>query len=40
MTHVKGSKLLTKMEDLFGYGLIDDGKKVDEWWDLDSPPCA
>ncbi len=30
-------KLLTWMDDLFGYGLIDDGKKLDAWWDPESP---
>jgi len=25
------------LDDLFGYGLIDDGNKLEDWWDQESP---
>ena len=31
------AKWMTLMDDLFGYGLIDDGNKLEDWWDLDNP---
>ncbi len=43
LAHIMGAKLpflsglLTKMDDLFGYGLISDDKKLEDWWDQDSP---
>jgi len=46
LAHIMGAKLpflaklLTKMDDLFGYDLIEDGKKLEEWWDLESPSCG
>ncbi len=30
-------KLLVKLDDLFGYGQITNGKVIDEWWDLNNP---
>ena len=30
-------KLLAKLDDLFGYGRITDGKKIERWWQLKNP---
>jgi reductive dehalogenase len=43
LAHIMGAKLpflsglLTKMDDLFGYGRISEAKKLEEWWGLDNP---
>ena len=29
-------RITTETDDLFGYGLIDDGKALEAWWDLES----
>jgi len=31
------AKWLVLLDDLFGYGLIDDGNKLEDWWDQESP---
>ncbi len=30
-------KLLVKLDDLFGYGRITNGKEIKRWWDLNNP---
>jgi reductive dehalogenase len=30
-------KLLVKLDDLFGYGRITNGKEINKWWDLNNP---
>lgn len=30
-------KVLTKLDDLFGYGRITNGKKIERWWRLKNP---
>ena len=43
LAHIMGAKmpflakLLTKMDDLFGYGLVDKRKGLEEWWDQEGP---
>ncbi|MCP4753896.1 MAG: reductive dehalogenase [Proteobacteria bacterium] len=43
MAHIAASKmpalgkLWVKLDDLFGYGRITNGKAIDKWWDLDNP---
>lgn len=43
LAHIMGAKmpflakLLTKMDDLFGYGLVDNVKDLEAWWDQENP---
>ena len=30
-------KLLVKLDDLFGYGRITNGREIDRWWELNNP---
>ena len=43
LAHIMAAKLpflgkwLALLDDLFGYGLIEEGKGLEDWWDLDNP---
>ena len=43
LAHMTGAKLpflgglLAKLDDLFGYGLISEGQKLEEWWSQENP---
>jgi len=34
----QAGKLLTQLDEAFGYGLVElDGEEMGDWWDLDIP---
>jgi reductive dehalogenase len=44
VAHIAAAKVpsmadfMVKMDDLFGYGRITDGRSIRKWWDMDLPP--